>query len=154
MTDHAAVLDFLQRSALKDLVIDYWRDVDANDAAQALEFYTDDCLYLMCGHRMSGRAAVAAYYEYRRQRGRPRLVRHLVSNMRARLSAPDRGVAEGSMTVYANDGEPVLPSAAPILIADIYAECVYGSDGRWRFQFFRIEPLFMGGIDLLVPPSS
>ncbi len=154
MTDDTAIQAYLRQCALKDLVIDYWHDVDANDAARALEFYTEDCVYLMCGHRMQGRAAVAGYYEYRRGRGRPRLVRHLVSNLRASTDGPDQGTVEGAMTVYADDGKPVLPAAAPILIADITAQCERGADGRWRFRLFKIEPLFMGGVDLLVPPAS
>ncbi|MFC4275368.1 YybH family protein [Achromobacter aloeverae] len=154
MTDQTDLQAYLRRDALKDLVIEYWRDVDANDAARALDFYTEDCLYLMCGHRMRGHADIAAYYEHRRRRGKPRLVRHLVSNLRAHADHPDRGWVEGSMTVYADDGAPVLPAAPPILVADIAAQCLRGADGRWRFQTFTIAPLFMGGVELVVPPSS
>jgi hypothetical protein len=154
VTDQTAIRNLILQNALTDLVIDYWRDVDANDAARALEYYTEDCVYLMCGHRMEGRAAIGAYYEYRRQRGKPRLVRHLVANMRASPAGPDRGVVEGSMVVYADDGKPVLPSAPPILVADISADCVRGVDDRWRFQLFKIEPLFQGGVDMLVPPAA
>ncbi|AOB31394.1 hypothetical protein AKI39_12905 [Bordetella sp. H567] len=154
MTDQAAIQDLILQNALKELVVDYWRDVDANDATRALEYYTEDCVYLMCGHRMEGRAAIGAYYEYRRRRGTPRLVRHLVANLRARAAGADRGVVEGSMVVYADDGRPVLPSAPPILVADISADCVRGIDTKWRFQLFKIVPLFQGGADMLVPPAA
>lgn len=141
------------RQAVQDRLIEYWWDVDRDGAGRALEFYTEDCVYLMCEHRMEGRAAIRRYYDYRDSRG-PRLVRHVVTNLRACAQAPDRATLDAVLCVYAADGVPVLPSTPPIMIADEACEFVRGADGEWRFRLHRITPLFRGGVEVLVPPGA
>jgi ketosteroid isomerase-like protein len=148
MTDDA----FRVRQAVQERLVDYWWDVDANDASESAGFYTEDCVYLMCGHRMEGRAAVADYYGYRASRG-ARLVRHVLTNLRARLQPDGEATVQGVLTVYAADGVPVLPSAPPILVADNSATFVRGADGAWRMRLHTIEALFRGGVEVLVPPA-
>lgn len=148
MTEESSI-----QQAVKDSLIDYWWDVDRNGARGALEFYTEDCVYLMCDHRMEGHAAIKRYYDYREGRGH-RLVRHVASNLRVRVQAPDRASLDGVLCVYAADGVPVLPAAPPILVADTACEFVRGADGKWRFRLHQIIPLFTGGVQVLVPPAS
>jgi hypothetical protein len=143
---------FRIRETVKDRLIEYWWDVDRDGAGRALEFYTEDCVYLMCDHRMEGHAAVKAYYDYRDARG-PRLVRHVLTNLRARVKAPDCATLDAVLSVYAADGVPVLPSTPPIMIADNSCELVRGADGVWRFRVHRITALFRGGVEVLVPPA-
>jgi hypothetical protein len=145
--------DFRLRHAVQDRLIDYWWDVDANDAREAPGFYTDDCVYWMCEHRMDGPGAVRDYYAYRSSRG-ARLVRHVLTNLRARLTAPDAAWVTGVLTVYAADGVPVLPSSPPILVADNHAEFVRSADRTWRMREHRITALFRGGVPVLVPPGD
>lgn len=141
------------RQAVQDRLIDYWWDVDRNAARGALDFYTDDCLYLMCDHRMEGHAAIRSYYDFRASRG-DRLVRHVVTNLRAQVPAPDRATLDGILCVYAADGVPVLPSAPPIMVADIACEFVLDGQGTWRFRLHQIVALFTGGVQVLMPPRS
>lgn len=141
------------REAVKDRLVDYWWDVDRNGAKGALDFYTEDCVYLMCDHRMEGHAPIKSYYDYRQSRG-ARLVRHVVTNLRAHVQAPDRATLDGVLCVYAADGLPVLPSAPPIMVADTECEFVRGADEKWRFRLHRIIPLFTGGVQVLVPPEA
>jgi ketosteroid isomerase-like protein len=140
------------RHAVQERLVDYWWDVDANGAREALDFYTEDCVYLMCEHRMDGPAAVHDYYAFRASRG-DRLVRHVLTNLRARVESADRAGVQGILTVYAADGAPVLPSAPPILVADDEATFVRGADGTWRMREHRIVALFRGGVPVLVPPG-
>ena len=144
---------FRIREAVKDRLIDYWWDVDRNGAKCALEFYTEDCVYLMCDHRMEGRAPIMRYYDYRESRG-ARLVRHVATNLRVHVHAPDRATLDGVLSVYAADGVPVLPSAPPIMVADTECEFLRGADGKWRFRLHQITPLFTGGVQVLVPPRA
>lgn len=137
---------------VKDRLIDYWWDVDRNGAKCALDFYTHDCVYLMCDHRMEGHAAIKAYYDYRDARGQ-RLVRHVVTNLRAHVDAPGQVSLDGTLCVYAADGVPVLPSAPPILVADTECQFIREADGQWRFRLHKIIPLFRGGVEVLVPPT-
>lgn len=145
--------ELLIRLAVQDRLVDYWWDVDCNDAARAGEFYTPDCVYRMCEHRMDGPAAVRAYYAYRAARG-PRLVRHVLTNLRARVDSGGQATVSGVLTVYAADGRPVLPSAPPILVADNEATFVRGADGAWRMRHHAITALFRGGVPVLVPPPA
>lgn len=143
---------FRIRQAVADRLIDYWWDVDRNGARGALGFYASDCVYLMCGHRMEGHAAIQGYYDFRDARG-PRLVRHVVSNLRVHVEAPDQASLIGILCVYAADGAPVLPSAPPIMVADTECLFVREPDGQWRFRLHQIMALFRGGVEVLVPPS-
>ena len=130
------------------------RGVDRSGARGALStFYTVDCVYLMCDHRMEGHAAIKSYYDYRDSRG-PRLVRHVITNMRSHIGASNQVSLDGTLCVYAADGVPVLPSAPPIMVADIECQFVREADGKWRFRLHQIIPLFRGGIEVLVPPLS
>ena len=144
--------DFRLRHAAQERLIDYWWDVDANGAREALDFYTGDCVYLMCEHRMEGHAAVRDYYAYRASRGE-RLVRHVLTNLRARVESATQVSVQGVLTVHAADGVPVLPSAPPNLVADNHASFVREADGAWRMRLHRIEALFRGGVPVLVPPA-
>jgi hypothetical protein len=143
---------FRIQQTVKDRLIDYWWDVDRNGARCALDFYTKDCVYLMCEHRMEGHAAIRSYYDYRDSRG-PRLVRHVVTNLRAHVQTPEQASVDGVLCVYAADGIPVLPSAPPIMVADIECEFVRDTNGTWRLSLHRIVPLFQGGVRVLAPPA-
>jgi hypothetical protein len=149
----AADDDFRLRHALQERLIDYWWDVDCNDAQGALGFYTRDCVYRMCEHRMDGHTAIRQYYDYRESRG-PRVVRHVLTNLRARIESKDRGIVSGVLTVYAADGVPVLAAAPPILVADNRALFVREPDGVWRMAEHDITALFRGGVPVLVPPGA
>ncbi len=144
--------DFRVRHAVQERLVDYWWDVDANGARGALDFYTRDCVYLMCGHRMEGHAGVQGYYGFRAARG-DRLVRHVLTNLRARVLGDGEAAVKGVLTVYAADGVPVLPAAPPILVADTRATFVRAAAGAWRMRLPELEALFRGGVEVLVPPA-
>jgi hypothetical protein len=145
--------DFRIRHAVMERLVDYWWDVDADGARGAMDFYTQDCIYQMCEHRMDGRAAVGDYYAFRTARGE-RLVRHVLTNLRARVEGPGQASVQGVLSVYAADGVPVLPAAPPILVADNHATFVREPDGAWRMRQHRIVALFRGGVPVLVPPPA
>jgi ketosteroid isomerase-like protein len=148
MTDDQVRTKFL----VQERLIDYWWDVDRNEAKNALDFYTDDCVYLMCDQQMKGHSAIEAYYRFREARGR-RLVRHVLTNVRVRITTEDCATVDGVLSVYANDGVPVLPSAPPIMVADTECEFMLGADGKWRMRTHQITALFTGGVKVLVPPT-
>ncbi|RYY85812.1 MAG: hypothetical protein EOO24_36190, partial [Comamonadaceae bacterium] len=101
--------DLRIRMAVQDRLVAYWWDVDRNNARSAPDFYTADCVYLMCGHRMDGPDAVKGYYDFRDSRG-ARLVRHVLTNVMVQVQGRDAASLHGILTVYAADGVPVLPS--------------------------------------------
>lgn len=143
---------FRIQHAVQERLVDYWWDVDRDGAKGALDYYTEDCVYQMCDHRMEGHAPIRAYYDYRDARG-PRLVRHVLTNVRVRVVAADQATLIGVLSVYAADGVPVLPSAPPIMVADTDCTFVLGTDGVWRLRRHQITALFTGGTRVLVPPT-
>ncbi len=147
MTEERVVFDQLYR-----LQVDYWHDVDHNYGRDATRFYVEDGVFEVGSERMSGRAEIAAFYEWREQRGQ-RTARHLVSNCRLKRFGAESAEFECVMTLYANDGLPVLNSQPPVLIADVVDHCL--CDGEvWRFKSHVLTPIFQGGVNPTVPTRS
>lgn len=141
------------RAIVSETLINYWHDVDRNDGINAPDYYTEDAKYLMCGRLMIGPEDVRRYYEYRKKRG-DRLVRHVISNLRVIIVDENRARLTAVLCLYASDGLPVLPSGPPNMVADTDCEFERGDDGHWRFLSHKIVPLFSGGVEVLMPPTS
>ena len=138
---------------IKDRWIDYWDDVDRNNARDALTFYTRDCIYQMADIRMEGPEAVAAYYAYRNQRG-SRVVRHIVSNLRVTLHSGETASLRGLLCAYAADGPPVLPVILPVIVADTDCEFIRTSTSDvWKMRSHKLTALFADNTRLLRPPT-
>jgi SnoaL-like domain len=131
---------------LERLETDYWYDVDTNWGAAAHDFYVEDGIFDMgLGSKPhAGRAAVQHFYAWRRNRG-TRTARHVISNFQVRVKNAREATSLCIMSLYAADGEPILPSKPPIMIADVESECVRGDDGVWRFRRRTLKPVFIGG---------
>lgn len=141
------------RCAVIDLEHDYWFDVDVHLGRGAHRMYVETGRFVISGREMLGPAAVESFYRWRRERGE-RTARHVVSNLRVELQSPKQARLVGIMCLYAADGLPVLPTAAPILVADIVSEVTLCDDGQWRFVNHELIPIFEGGVPITVPPSS
>jgi len=122
-------------------LIEYWHDVDTNWGATAHEFYTEDGSYTTSARTRQGRAAIAEFYSSRRDRG-ARISRHLVNNVRVKVIDENNATCNWVLVLYAADGEPVLASEVPNLIAEGQDICVREADGRWRCASRRLVPLF------------
>ena len=122
-------------------LIEYWHDVDTNWGERAHEFYTEQASYTTSARTRYGRAAIAEFYESRRQRG-ARISRHLVSNVHVRVIDTDHATCDWVLVLYAADGEPVLPADVPNLIAACKDEYVRDTDGQWLCSSRQLNPLF------------
>lgn len=153
---NASIIDEIkEKYAVQERLIDYWWDVDKNNAVNAADFYTDDCVYQMLDHRWEGHEPILAYYRFRNGRG-PRLVRHLLSNVRVYMHSAESATLIAALSVYAADGVPVVPAAPPVMVADEECGFVKGQDGKWRMRTHGITALFKGGsgVELLEPPTT
>ena len=129
---------------LYNLEVRHWHDVNHNRGETAHELYTDDGLFSVGETRHEGRTAIQQFYAWRRTRG-ARLARHLVSNLNFTLDASGKTAwVTGVITLYAADGEPILESKSPTMIADLMNECHLGDDLQWRFKRHVLVPLFRG----------
>jgi len=57
------------------------------------------------------------------------------------------------MMLYADDGVPVLPARAPVMIADVTDQCVCVG-GVWRFKSHVLRTVFQGGVQPTIPTRS
>jgi hypothetical protein len=104
------------------------------------------------GTPLVGRAAIEAFYAWRRERGE-RTSRHIITNFNATFDA-DRGARTTCvMLLYATDGKPPHQGTGAAMIADMIDDCVKGDDGIWRYARRDFAPLYMGGGELTVAPE-
>jgi ketosteroid isomerase-like protein len=129
------------RHELEALAVDFWHEVDANDGRDAARFYVEDALFETSIREYRGRAAIHAFYNRRQQRG-ARLSLHVVQNFRIERQDADRVHCEYVMSLYAADGEPVLPSRPAIMIAIADEVVRRQADGSWLYESRRLRPLF------------
>ncbi|WP_269758568.1 hypothetical protein [Variovorax sp. E3] len=65
-----------------------------------------------------------------------------MQNFRAVPVSPDRVDCNYVMSLYAADGEGVLPSRPAIMIADVRETVVRQADGGWLYALRTLRPLF------------
>ena len=132
------------RMEIDALLADYWHDVDHNWGRTAHAFYTEQGVFeSSAGRTREGRAAIQAFYTDRHARGE-RVSRHLVCNLRVSEIGERSATARWVLLLHAADGQPVLPSEPPILIADVTDRCERAADGRWQIAYRRIDAMFKG----------
>jgi hypothetical protein len=129
--------------------IDYWYEVDLNWGQNARDYYFEDSTF----SSMVGRDAIHQFYMWRKDRG-ARVSRHLITNFRAEFESPTKARTNYVMLLFAADGEPVLPSAPPIQIAEQVDEVELCEDGRWRFRSRKFINLFKGETPTTSPPKD
>jgi hypothetical protein len=135
-------------------MVDYWYEVDINGGAGVSQMYVEDGIFHAGpGKPLVGRAAIEQFYTWRQDRG-ARTSRHVITNFRAEFTDDSHATTYCVMMLLAADGKPVLPSAPPIVTADLIDRCVKCEDGRWRYIERNFTPLFMGGVAPTVAPDS
>lgn len=130
------------RQELEALAVEYWHEVDVNGGRAALAFYTEDAVFTTSLKSRRGRDEIHAFYTARTARG-PRLSLHVVQNFRVVLDSPLVARCDYVMSLYAADGEPVLPSRPAIMIARAIERVVRErEDAPWRYAERTLVPLF------------
>lgn len=135
---------------LEILLTDYWHDVDTNWGRRAAEFFTEDGVFEGSENAYRGRAKIDEFYRFRLNRG-PRVAMHTIANFRAVPQDDRTAISTWYLLLYANDGEPILPSAPPIQMAYATDLCVKCEDGRWRYKHRKFQVWFKGGVPTTNP---
>lgn len=131
------------------LEAEYWHDVDGSGGSRAHEFFTPDGSYTIGQRAFRGQDEIRQFYGWRSGRG-ARVSRHLVTNFRLSAVTADTASFACIMSLYAEDGEPVLESKPPIMIADISNEYARAEVG-WLLTSKILRPLFEGGVKATIP---
>jgi hypothetical protein len=137
-------------AALSRLSADYWYDVDHNAGRNAHEFFVEqDAVYQIQDQIFAGQEAIKGFYAWRDGRGE-RVARHCFVNVRAVFTEDGAATMTSILLLHAADGRPILPTAAPIQIADVEDICVL-VNGIWRYKSRRLTTLFSGGVPITLP---
>jgi ketosteroid isomerase-like protein len=134
-----------ERARIEAQLHDYWHDVDRNWGRNAASYYTEDAVFGGEAATYTGRREIAAFYQYRIDRGVARVAVHSVTNLRVAFEGRDKAVSTWYLLSYAADGQPVLPTHAPIVIALVSDEYARQPDGRWLCSRRMFDVLFAGG---------
>lgn len=129
------------RQELEALAIDYWHEVDTNWGQNAHEFYTEDATFTTSMKTRQGQMQIQAFYRSRKERG-ARISLHIVQNFRAEAIEENLARCNYIMSLYASDGEPVLPSRPPIMIAAVTETLLRQPDHSWRYCDRTLTALF------------
>jgi hypothetical protein len=128
---------------LEELVVAYWHDVDFHWGEKAAEHYTPDGLFVSAQARYEGRAQIAEFYGWRKERGE-RVNVHLVGNFFLKTLSENRAEVHWICTLFANDGPAPQPSAPPIAISRVEDIFVRDAGGVWLCQQRSWHTLFRG----------
>lgn len=147
-----------QRATLTQVLymnmVDYWYQVDLHGGAGVSEMFVEDGIFHAGpGKPLVGRAAIQQFYSWRQDRG-ARTARHVITNFRAEFTDEAHATTCSVMMLLAADGTPILPTAPPILTADLIDRCIRCDDGKWRYVERNFTPLFMGGAAPTVAPAA
>lgn len=141
-------------AVLRQNAIDYWFRVDHHGGAGVSEMFLEHGVFHAGpGEPLVGRAAIEAFYAWRRGRGQ-RTSRHIVTNFHAAFDGPGKARTTAIMILYGTDGAPPHHGTGAAMIADMIDECVKGDDGLWRYARRDFTPLYLGGAELTVAPDS
>ena len=131
-------------------VADYWHDVDTNWGRNAGDHYTEDATFVSSRNTYSGRDQIEKFYAWRVNRG-ARVAIHSMSNFRVE---PPQDSSSATctyyLTLYADDGVPVLPTHPPIQLA-LMTDKFVRADGRWLCTQRKFTTLFAGGTPTTSP---
>ena len=137
------------RAEIEALNVEFWYRVDHQDGKGVADLFTEDGVYSVPGGRNVGRAAIADAYVQRAARG-PRVSRHVHSNLRVTMEAPDRARGLSVLTLWARDGEAPQPLTLPVSVADVHD--LYVRDGdSWRIEHRQITTALKGDEPAVLP---
>lgn len=134
---------------LQMLESEYWYDVDTNSGRTAHAFYVANGTFTIGEKVFEGRDEVNRFYIWRQNRG-ARTSRHVYTNPRVSNLTETTARFECIMSLYAQDGEPILESKPAIMIADVINDYAL-QDGAWKLESRVLRPIFEGGVPATVP---
>jgi ketosteroid isomerase-like protein len=135
---------------LEQLAMDYWRDIDFNDARNLHDFYTEDCTFAAGENTYRGRNGIKAFYEIARVAKVGMTTRHSMTNLHVAVHDGNRATLEFIIMSYRGAGKlPITGLQGPALVSDGRMECRREADGKWRITAFSGAPVFMGNDPVL-----
>lgn len=136
---------------IHQLLSEFSYRLDMSYGARLHELFTRDGSYTVDGATLTGQDALRDAFAKRAARG-ARTSRHLFSNIRFELIEPKRVRVTAAMVLYAADGNPVLLSEPPLMVADVVDVLHFTPEG-WRFASREFVSVFRGAAKIVSPMS-
>jgi hypothetical protein len=130
------------RVALEELNTAFCYHLDHNEVDALLALFTDDVFYTHGARRSNGKAELEQVFRSRTAQT-PRTARHLYSGLKIEIESASRARGTSVCMTFAQNGEPPLAPAIPILVADFEDLYERGDEGRWRFRERHIHRIFV-----------
>jgi SnoaL-like protein len=130
------------RVALEDLNTAFCYHLDHNEVDALLELFTDDVFYTHGPRHTRGKAQLEQVFRSRTSQS-ARTARHMYSGLKLDIESESRARGTSVCMTFAQNGEPPLAPAIPILVADFEDLYARGADGRWRFRERHIHRIFV-----------
>jgi ketosteroid isomerase-like protein len=143
MASQLSALERLEiRVALEELNTAFCYHLDHNEVEALLDLFTDDVFYTHGPRHTRGKAELEQVFRSRTATT-PRTARHMYSGLKLEIESDMRARGTSVCLTFAQNGEPPLTPAIPILVADFEDLYERGVDGRWRFRERHIERIFV-----------
>jgi ketosteroid isomerase-like protein len=130
------------RVALEELNTAFCYHLDHNEVEALLDLFTDDVFYTHGPRHTRGKAELEQVFRSRTATT-PRTARLMYSGLKLELESAARARGTSVCLTFAQNGEPPLAPAIPILVADFEDLYERGVDGRWRFRERHIKRIFV-----------
>ena len=141
--------DVLLWHALYQLEASYWREVDVNGGGNAHTYYVPDGVMVAGHNRFCGSGEIRRFYEWRQRQASmavsgAMVTRHLINNLHVVACGDRAAKVFGVISLYASARRAPAPqSKPPILMADLFNECVKDDDDRWLYRSHTLQPVFL-----------
>ncbi|MBB4858738.1 hypothetical protein HNO88_002064 [Novosphingobium chloroacetimidivorans] len=139
---------------LEQMLVDYWREVDFNGAAGAVDYFTQDVIGDFGAIKFTGHDGVRQFYADRAakiardQKDGVRTTRHVYHNLQIVLHDTASATLSFLIVTFGGGGRPpVLDATLPVAISDTRMDCRREADGVWRVHGFYGTPVLLGGED-------
>jgi hypothetical protein len=138
-------------TVLQQLLIDFGREADFNDAHNITNFYAEDGILVAGDGSFRGRAAIRQFYAVRNERVRReqkdgmRTVRHTFTNVQVLIEDPSHATLNFGSPNYSGAGiPPVTGLVGPTMFSDCQMKFRRHANGQWLITLFRGTPIFIG----------
>lgn len=148
----------LLHTEISMLLTALWFEIDHSDGSAAASFFTAEAELTFSRRTFRGTDEINGVYRDRHARG-PRVSRHLMTNLHLLRYDADVVEAVSALVLYAQDGQPPVPTTVPVLVADVFDRFIRADQpderGRcWLIASRRIENRFLLPGDVLAVPTD
>ncbi|HWO58728.1 MAG TPA: nuclear transport factor 2 family protein [Umezawaea sp.] len=144
----------LVHTELSMLVTALWFEIDHGGGSAASGFFTADAELTFSRRTFRGTDEIDGVYRDRAARG-PRVSRHVMANFHVLRHEAGVVDAVSVLVLHAHDGEPPVPTTAPVMVADVLDRFVRaGEPGGWLIASRRIESRFLAPGAVLAVPTE